>query len=83
MDQHPPQGGQKQQQHDETANMVWPFINEEISVTRRKWLEIEAMFYQPDEQQMSQLSLPFDFKKQCNQYHMSPKNQRQFLTKLL
>ena len=61
MDQHPPQGGGKQQQHDDTVNMVWHFINEEISVTTRKRLEKEAMSYQPDEQQSSQLSPSFDF----------------------
>ena len=31
------------------------------------------MSYPQNEQQLSQLSLPFDFKIQCNQYHMSPK----------
>ena len=36
-------------------------------------MEMEAMIYLQDEQQLSQLSLSFDFKIQCNQYHMSPK----------
>ena len=49
MDQHPPQGGWKQQWHDDTANIVCHFINEEISATMRKKLEIEAMCYQPGE----------------------------------
>ena len=37
---------------------------------------MKAKSYQQDEQQWSQLSLPFDFKLQCNQYHMSPKKSR-------
>ena len=45
MDEHLHQGGQKQQQHDDIANMVWHFIKEEISMTMRKRLEIEAMSY--------------------------------------
>ena len=45
MDQYPPQGGGKQQQHDDTANLAWHFTNEEISVTMRKQLEMEAMSY--------------------------------------
>ena len=53
MDKHPPLGGPKQQQHDDTANMVWHFIHEEISVTMRKWLDIEAKSYQQNEQQSS------------------------------
>ena len=36
MEQHIPQGGRKQQQHDDTANLVLQFINEEISVDL-KW----------------------------------------------
>ena len=34
------------------------------------------MPYQPDEQQLSQLSLPFDFKIQYNQYYMSLRKSR-------
>ena len=75
MDQHPHQGGWKKQQHVDAANLVSQFIHDEISVTMRKRLEMETMSYQPDEQQLSQLSLPFDFKIECNQYHMSPKSQ--------
>ena len=42
-------------------------------MTMRKRLEMGAMSYGQGEQQLSQLSLPFDFKIQCIQYHMSPK----------
>ena len=56
--------------------MVSHFIHEDISETMRKWLEMEAMSYQQDEQQLSQLSVPFDFKIHCNQYHTSPKKSR-------
>ena len=42
-------------------------------MTMRKRLEMGAMSYPQDEIQSSQLSLPFDFKIQCNQDHMSPK----------
>ena len=72
-EQYTPWRGQKQQQHDDTANMVLQFIIEEISVIMRRRLEMEGKSYPQEEQQLSQLLLPFDFKMQCNQYHMSSK----------
>ena len=57
MKQHTPKGGRKQQQHDNTANLVSQFIIEEK-------LEREAKSYLEEEQQSSQLSLPFDIKIQ-------------------
>ena len=71
--QHIFQGGREQQQHNDTANLVSKFIMEEILVTMRKRLEMEAKSYAEEEQQSSQLSLPFDFKTQYDQYHMSSK----------
>ena len=50
--------------------LVLQGINEEISVTMRKRLEMKAKSYPQEEQHLSQLSLPFDFKIQCNHYHM-------------
>ena len=44
----------------------------------RKRFEMVAISYGHDKQQLSQLSLPFDFKIQCNQYHMSPKKSTAF-----
>ena len=76
MDQHPPHGGWKQQQHDKSAHLISHFINEEISVTMRKRLQMKTMSYPQDEQYLSQLSLPFDLKTQCNQYHMSSKKSK-------
>ena len=73
MEQHTPQGGWKQQQHDDTTNLVIQFINEEISVTMRKILEMEAKSHPQEEQHFYQLSLPYDFKIQYNQYQMSSK----------
>ena len=52
-EQHKPQGGRKQQQHDDTANLVLQFIIEEIPVTMRKGLEIEPKSYPQEEQQLS------------------------------
>ena len=78
MNQHTPQGGQKQQLCDDVAILVLQFINEEISVTMRKRLEMEAKFYPQEEQHLFQLSLPFDFKMQCNQHHMSSKKSKAF-----
>ena len=37
---------------------------------------MEAKSYPEEEQQLSQLSLPFDVKIQCNQYHMSLKKSK-------
>ena len=71
MEQHTPQGGWKEQQHYDKANLFLQFIDEEISMTMRKRLEVEAKSYPQEEQHSSQLSLPFYFKIQCNQYHMS------------
>ena len=44
-EQHTSQGGWKQHQHDDAANLVSKFINEKISVTIRKRLEMEAKSY--------------------------------------
>ena len=71
--QHTPQGGWEQQQCDDTANLISQFINEEISVTMRKRLEMEVKSYPQDDQHLSQLSLPFDFKIQWNHYHIHKK----------
>ena len=76
MTTHPPQGRQKQQQHDDTTNIVWHFINEEISVKMRKWLEVEAMSSHKDEQKFPKLSLQFDLKIHCNRYHKLPKTSK-------
>ena len=73
VEQHPPQGGQKQQQHNDTANLFSQFINKETSVTKRKRLEMKAKSYPQKEQYPSILSLPFDFKIQYNQYDLSSK----------
>ena len=73
IEQHIPQEGWKQQQHDDRANLVWWFINEEILLTMRKSLEMEAKSYPQEEQHLSLLSLPFDFKIQCSKYHISSK----------
>ena len=73
MEQHPPQGGWKQQQNNDTTNLVSQFINEKISVAIRIRLEMDAMSHPQEEQYSSHLSLPYDFKIQCNQYHLSPK----------
>ena len=56
MEKHTSLGGQKQQQHDDAANLVSQFINEEISVTMRKTLEMEGKSYPQDDQHSSQLS---------------------------
>ena len=50
MDHHTHQGRRKQQQHDDTANLVLQFIIEEISVPMRKVLEMEAKSYPEEEQ---------------------------------
>ena len=55
MEQHTPKGERKQQQHDDTVNLVLQCINKEISVTMRKRLEMEVISYQEEEQQLSQL----------------------------
>ena len=81
MNQYPPQGGQKQQQHDDTANLDSQIINEEISVTMRKRLEIEAISYRPDETQSSQLSLHLISKYNTINITCHQKSQGQFLTK--
>ena len=73
-----PQGGRTQLWHDDTANLVSQFIIEEISLTMRKSLKMEAKSYLEEEQQLSQLSLPFDFKIQCN-ITCHWKSQHQFL----
>ena len=65
----------------DTASMALQCNIEEISVTMRKRLEMEAKSYPKEEQEFFQLSLPFDFKIQCNQYHKSLKSERQFLVK--
>ena len=62
MEQQTPQGGWKQQQHDDTANIVSQFINEEISLAMRKRLEMTTKSYPQEKQHSSQLSLPFDLK---------------------
>ena len=80
---HTLQGGWKQQQHDDTAYLVLQFIIEEISVMMRKRLEMETKSYPKEEQHSSQLSLPFDFKIQCNQYHMSSKTSKAVPTEVL
>ena len=53
MEQHTSQGGKKQQQHDDTANLVLYFTIEKIAVTTWKDLEKEAKSYPEEEQQMS------------------------------
>ena len=53
MDQYTPQGGWKQQQHDDSANGVLQFINEEISVMMRNRLEMEGKSYSQEVQQLS------------------------------
>ena len=45
MNQHSPQVGRKQQQHDDIANLVSHFIHEDVSVKMRKRLEMEAISY--------------------------------------
>ena len=37
---------------------------------------MEAKSYPQEEQYLSELSIPIDFKIQCNQYHMSPKKSK-------
>ena len=81
MDQHPPQGGWKQQNHDDTAKVVLNFTMEEILMTVRKWLEMEEIPYQQDEQYSSQLSLPFDFKFNAINVIHHQMSQRLFLMK--
>ena len=73
---HKPHKEREQQLHDGTANLVEQFvvIIEEISVTMRQGMEMEAKSYKKEEQQSSQLSLPFDFKIQCSQYTSSKRS---------
>ena len=67
---HTPQRGGEQQHYEDTPNQVQQFIiiTEDISVMMRKGLTMEAKSYQKEEQQSSQLSFPFDFKIQYNQF---------------
>ena len=66
-----------------TTNEVVLFIIiiEDVSRMVRKGLEMDAKSYQKEEQQSSQLSLPFDFKIQCNQYGTSFKKLKAILMK--
>ena len=82
MEKHTPWEGQKLHQHDDGANLVSQFINEGISVTLTKKVGDGSQVFPQDDQHSSQMSLPFDFKIQCNQYHVPSKKSKTIPTEV-